>query len=69
MFLYVVAGKLQVNMSGFHLSGVEDYDSEEKSEKDSVVGFSIDKTVSDALNPYVQVSRIFCYDIYTPMCV
>ena len=50
-----VTGKLQVNMSGFHLSDVKDYTS-----LDSVVGFSIDKTVSDALNPYVQATETQC---------
>jgi hypothetical protein len=59
-FGFYTGGKLQVNMSGFHLSGVEDYHSEEKSQKDSVVGFSIDKTVSDALNPYVQATETKC---------
>jgi len=54
-FGFYTGGKLQVNMSGFHLSGVEDYDS-----LDSVVGFSIDKTVSDALNPYVQDTETQC---------
>jgi len=44
-----------VNMSGFHLSDVSDYTS-----LDSVVGFSIDKTVSDALNPYVQATETQC---------
>jgi len=44
-----------VNMSGFHLSDVSNYNS-----LDSVVGFSIDKTVSDALNPYVQATETQC---------
>jgi len=44
-----------VNMSGFHLSDGSDFTS-----LDSVVGFSIDKTVSDALNPYVQATETQC---------
>jgi len=54
-FGFYTGGKLQVNMSGFHLSDVSDYNS-----LDSVVGFSIDKTVSDALNPYVQATETQC---------
>jgi len=44
-----------VNMTGFHLSDGSDFTS-----LDSVVGFSIDKTVSDALNPYVQATETQC---------
>jgi len=54
-FGFYTGGKLQVNMSGFHLSDVSDYTS-----LGSVVGFSIDKTVSDALNPYVQATETQC---------
>ena len=42
-------------MTGFHLGDVENYNNLE-----SVVGFSIDKTVSDALNPYVQATETQC---------
>ena len=51
----ICSGKLQVNMTGFHLGDVTDYD-----HLDSAVGFSIDKTVSDALNPYVQATETQC---------
>jgi len=54
-FGFYTGGKLQVNMTGFHLGDVEDYENLE-----SVVGFSIDKTVSDALNPYVQATETNC---------
>ena len=55
VFQFAISGKLQVNMSGFHLGDVPDYN-----DLDSVVGFSIDKTVSDALNPYVQATETQC---------
>eukprot|EP00090_Calanus_glacialis_P003347 TRINITY_DN12482_c0_g1_i1.p1 TRINITY_DN12482_c0_g1~~TRINITY_DN12482_c0_g1_i1.p1 ORF type:complete len:615 (-),score=209.75 TRINITY_DN12482_c0_g1_i1:238-2082(-) len=54
-FGFYTGGKLQVNMTGFHLGDVPDYN-----DLDSVVGFSIDKTVSDALNPYVQATETQC---------
>jgi len=54
-FGFYTGGKLQVNMTGFHLGDIKDYDSLE-----SIVGFSIDKTVSDALNPYVQEKETQC---------
>jgi len=60
-FGFYTGGKLQVDMSGFHLAGVEDYDS-----LDSVVGFSIDKTVSDTLNPYLQATEKQCILDKTP---
>jgi len=54
-FGFYTGGKLQVNVTGFHLDKVDDYNI-----LDSVVGFSIDKTVSDALNPYVQATETQC---------
>jgi len=54
-FGFYTGGKLQVNMTGFHLGNVASYE-----DLDSVVGFSIDKTVSDALNPYVQATETQC---------
>eukprot|EP00092_Neocalanus_flemingeri_P017389 GFUD01018809.1.p1 GENE.GFUD01018809.1~~GFUD01018809.1.p1 ORF type:complete len:616 (-),score=200.88 GFUD01018809.1:552-2399(-) len=54
-FGFYTGGKLQVNMTGFHLGDVKNYD-----DLESVVGFSIDKTVSDALNPYVQATETQC---------
>ena len=58
-FGFYTGGKLQVNMTGFKMdifdvvdvAGVKD---------EMVVGFSIDKTVSDALNPYVQATETQC---------
>ena len=52
-FGFYTGGKLQVNMTGFKMP--------DKAGKDeTVVGFSIDKTVSDALNPYVQATETQC---------
>ena len=50
-----ISGKLQVNMTGFHLGDLKNYD-----DLEYAVGFSIDKTVSDALNPYVQATETQC---------
>ena len=56
-FGFYTGGKLQVNMTGFKM---------DKSKvlidgnEEMVVGFSIDKTVSDALNPYVQATETQC---------
>ena len=44
-----------MNMTGFRLGDIDSYE-----HLDSVVGFSIDKTVSDALNPYVQATETQC---------
>ena len=46
---------LKVNLSGFHLDKVADY-----SELSQALGFSIDKTVSDTLNPYIQDTDSSC---------
>jgi len=53
-FGFYTGGKLVVNMTGFHMR------EEELEREDVVVGFSIDKTVSDALNPYVQATESQC---------
>ena len=56
-FGFYTGGKLQVNMTGFKM----DKDKAVFGGKDEmVVGFSIDKTVSDALNPYVQATETQC---------
>jgi hypothetical protein len=57
-FGFYTGGKLQVNMTGFHL----DTDSQKNpvGTSDVLVGFSIDKTVSDATNPYVQATEKQC---------
>jgi len=54
-FGFYTGGKLLVNMTGFRLGDIDSYE-----HLDSVVGFSIDKTVSDALNPYVQATETQC---------
>ena len=47
-----------LDMTGFHL----DKDSNITS-LDSVLGFSIDKTVSDTLNPYIENTENSCTDV------
>jgi len=51
-FGFLSGGKLTVNMTGFHLGGV--------SSLGTVVGFSIEKTDSDALNPYIRAKETQC---------
>lgn len=46
-----------MNMTGFHL---QELDQDMLTSKEMVVGFSIDKTVSDATNPYVQTTEKQC---------
>ena len=55
-FGFYTGGKLQVNMTGFKM----DKKAAVGGKDDMVVGFSIDKTVSDALNPYVQATETQC---------
>lgn len=56
-FGFYSGGKLQVNMTGFQLSPPPpDY----SQYSNSVLGFSIDKTVSDSLNPYTQNTETTC---------
>ena len=50
-----LAGMLHVNMSGFSLDSDTNITSLE-----SVLGFSIDKTVSDTLNPYIENTDYSC---------
>ena len=54
-FGFYTGGKLQVNMTGFKMDKAA-----VGSKDEMVVGFSIDKTVSDALNPYVQATETQC---------
>jgi len=55
-FGFYTGGKLQVNMTGFKM----DKKAAVGGKDEMVVGFSIDKTVSDALNPYVQATETQC---------
>jgi len=55
-FGFYTGGKLQVNMTGFYAESEKDIYSNEE----FLVGFSIDKTVSDATNPYVQATESQC---------
>jgi len=58
-FGFYSGGKLQVNMTGFQLSPpLQPSDYSQYS--NSVLGFSIDKTVSDSLNPYTQNTETAC---------
>jgi len=54
-FGFYNGGMLHVHMSGFHLDKDPDLTS-----LDSVLGFSIDKTVSDTLNPYIENTDYSC---------
>ena len=56
-FGFYTGGKLQVNMTGFKM---DKRNAVLAGNDDMVVGFSIDKTVSDALNPYVQATETQC---------
>lgn len=56
-FGFYTGGKLQVNMTGFHL---QETDMKLLTSEELVMGFSIDKTVSDATNPYVQATEKQC---------
>ena len=56
-FGFYTGGKLQVNMTGFKMDKVKAVFG---GKDEMVVGFSIDKTVSDALNPYVQATETQC---------
>ncbi len=71
-FGFITGGYLAVNVTGFHVvdgngssnGGEEDEDGEEDNVEVSMVdptpltlGFSIDKTANDALNPYAETSE------------
>jgi len=56
-FGFYQGGKLQVNLTGFHIPNKDLLD---PNNQDVLLGFSIDKTVSDALNPYVQATETQC---------
>lgn len=55
-FGFYTGGKLRVNMTRFRIPDMD----LTHPDKELVVGFSIDKTVSDALNPYVQATETQC---------
>lgn len=55
-FGFYTGGKLQVKMAGFHVTGRNFTELSQE----MILGFSIDKTVSDALNPYVQATETQC---------
>ena len=54
-------GKLTVNLTGLHPSNGPHADM-----RDMLLGFSIDKTVSDALNPYMEAQDTQCILNRTP---
>lgn len=60
-FGFYTGGKLTVNMTGLHPSNGPHH-----SLKEMLLGFSIDKTVSDALNPYMETQDTQCILSRTP---
>ena len=54
--LKLFEGMLHVRVSGFHLDSI----SPNVTSLESVLGFSIDKTVSDTINPYVENTDYSC---------
>jgi hypothetical protein len=55
------SGKLTVNLTGLHPSNGPHH-----AMRDMLLGFSIDKTVSDALNPYMEAQDTQCILNRTP---
>lgn len=60
-FGFYTGGKLTVNLTGLHPSNGPHH-----SMRDMLLGFSIDKTVSDALNPYMEAQDTQCILNRTP---